>query len=186
MRALRKALPAEDIVYLGDTARLPYGTKSGEVVEQFALENGQFLLTQQVKMILIACNSASAYAFQTLSEQLNVPVLGVIEPSCQKAVQVSEQGHIGVLATEATVSSGVYSSTLHRMKKGLDVRQQSCSLFVPLVEEGWVNHVVTSLVVEQYLQNFVETLDTLILGMHTLSAVNSSYSIICWKQCSYC
>lgn len=165
LKSLRRALPSEHLIYFGDTARLPYGTKSPDVVRHFSVEIARFLKKKKIKLFVIACNSASAMALEAIKRALDVPVLDVIGPAVRTAVAVSPRGRIGVIATTATIESGAYERVLGRRlgRTGFPVR--ACPLFVPLVEEGWWEHRVSSLVAREYLAGFKKKrLEALILG----------------------
>ncbi|MCK4764045.1 MAG: glutamate racemase [Candidatus Aminicenantes bacterium] len=163
-KALKEQLPAEKVIYLGDTARLPYGSKSAETIIKFSDGNALFLLTKNVKIIVVACNSSSSYAVPYLQDKFDIPVLGVIEPGAEAAVKHSKS-KIGVIGTSATIKSGAYEKTIVEKKPGVKVISRDCPLFVPLVEEGWIDHKVTKLVVEEYLLPLKEQgIDTLVLG----------------------
>ncbi len=165
VRELFRVLPAESIVYFGDTARLPYGTKSRETVTRFSLEIAAFLSRQDIKCLLVACNTASSYALDTLSHRLDVPVVGVIEPAARAAVAASPHHRIAVIGTQATVASGAYAAAIERLAPGATVTSRACPLFVPLVEEGWIDHRVTRSVAEEYLADLRSAgLESLILG----------------------
>jgi glutamate racemase len=160
--ALRRRLPRESILYLGDTARLPYGTKSQATVCRYTERNLSFLLARGVKAVVVACNTASALALPELA--LPVPTWGVIEPGAEAACRVSA-GRVGVIATEATIASGAYTRALHRRRPDLAVLARACPLFVPLVEEGWHDDPVTERVAERYLGPLSAAgMDTLVLG----------------------
>jgi glutamate racemase len=162
VEALRQALPGESILYLGDTARLPYGTKSARTVTRYTQRNVDFLLERGVKAIVVACNTASALAMDELES--NVPTWGVIEPGAQAAAAVSS-GRVGIVATESTVESGAYPAALARYRPDLETLSQACPLFVPLVEEGWHEDPLARLVGERYLAPLIDSgIDTLILG----------------------
>ncbi len=162
MAALRRRLPGERIVYLGDTARLPYGTKSPATVRRYTKRNVDFLLRHGVKGVVVACNTASALALDTL--KVEVPIWGVVEPGAEVAAAISS-GRVGVLATRATVLSDAYSKALKRIRPELVVESQACPLFVPLVEEGWYDDPVTEAVARRYLETLVaKQVDTLVLG----------------------
>lgn len=163
-KALKEKLPNEKVIYLGDTARVPYGSKSPETIIRFSDGNSLFLLTKNVKIIVVACNSASSHAVQYLQDKLDIPVLGVIEPGAEAAAGSSEK-KIGVIGTTATVKSGAYEKAILEKKPGTQVVSQACPLFVPLVEEGWIDHKVTRLVAEEYLLPLKDKgIDTLVLG----------------------
>ena len=165
LRALMARLPNESTLYLGDTARLPYGTKSAEVVTRYSLKNAQFLTERGIKLLVVACNTASAVALPTLRERLEVPVLGVIVPGAEAAAARSRSGRIGVIATPGTIRSGAYQQALVQARSGVFVHPQACPLFVPLVEEGWVEGEVPRAVAERYLAAFDGlNIDTLVLG----------------------
>jgi glutamate racemase len=165
VRELFRALPEEPIVYFGDTARLPYGTKSRETVTRFSLEIATFLVRQNIKCLLVACNTASSYALDALSRRLDVPVVGVIEPAAQAAVQSSPHGRIGVLGTLATVGSRAYPEAIARVAPGAAVISRACPLFVPLIEEGWIDHPVLKEVATEYLVEMrAAHLESVILG----------------------
>jgi glutamate racemase len=158
-------LPNERIVYFGDTARVPYGTKSGETIIRYSREIVQALLKHKVKMIVVACNTASSLALDVLKKEFNVPILGVIEPGARKAVDVTRNKRVGIIATSSTVKSGKYAQKIVQLDKQIVVTSQSCPLLVPLVEEGWFDHAVTYQVAEQYLGEMKKKkIDTLILG----------------------
>lgn len=164
-RELVRALPGEQLLYFGDTARVPYGTKSGDTVIRFTLEAGDFLRDQGVKALVIACNTASAYALPALERQLSIPILGVIDSGARAAVEATRSGRVGVIATPATVASGAYERALRSLDPALAISVRACPLFVPLVEEGWTHHAVTRMVAEEYLAPIrAENVDTLILG----------------------
>ncbi|MBX5482627.1 MAG: glutamate racemase [Myxococcaceae bacterium] len=165
LRALMERLPHEATVYLGDTARVPYGTKSAEVVTRYSLANARFLLARDVKLLVIACNTASAVGLEALAQQLPIPVLGVIEPGAKVAAARTRTGRVGVIGTPGTVRSGAYARALKRARADLVVTSRACPLFVPLAEEGWTTGEVPRLVARQYLSELATTgVDTLVLG----------------------
>ena len=165
VKELMRQLPWEDIVYYGDTARVPYGTKSKEAIVRFSEENTRVLLKHKVKMIVVAWNSCSSYALATLCNQFDVPILGVINPGALKAVITTHNNKVGVIATSATIQSQKYTKTIHQYNKGIKVYSQPCPLFVPLVEEGWMNKSVAVDVAKEYLAPLIRSkIDTLILG----------------------
>jgi glutamate racemase len=165
LRSLLSILPKENFIYVGDTARVPYGTKSPETVRRFSLEIAAFLRRRRVKMIVVACNTSSALALNELRRASPFSVLGVIEPGVRAALAATGGGRVGVIGTEATIRSGAYETALRRLAPGLRVMSRACPLFVPLVEEGWVNHPVAREVARIYLAPFVRArVDTLILG----------------------
>jgi glutamate racemase len=165
VRALMKKFPNESITYFGDTARVPYGSKSVEVVQEFAIQDTEFLLEQGVKMVVVACNTASAVALETLKEKFNIPILGMILPGAHKAEKISKNRKIGVIGTIATVASQSYSKALFELDSTLEISSKACPLFVPLAEEGWVDHQATYIIAEEYLAELRrQYIDTLILG----------------------
>ena len=165
VREIFRVLPEESVVYFGDTARLPYGTKSSETVTRFSLEIASFLLRQNIKCVLVACNTASSYALEALQRRLDVPVVGVIEPAAEAAVAASPHGRIGVIGTAGTVASRAYALAIERRAPGTAILSRACPLFVPLVEEGWASHPITRAVAEEYLLELRNAdLESLILG----------------------
>jgi glutamate racemase len=167
VRELLSILPDEELVYYGDVARLPYGNKSKETVTRFSKEIVHFLLERDVKAIVVACNTASALALPELADGVGVPVVGVIEPGARAAAALAARGRgkLGVIATASTVRSGAYGKALRALAPGVEVDEQACPLFVPLVEEGWTHHDVTRLVAREYLANIAaHELDALVLG----------------------
>jgi glutamate racemase len=163
--ALRNLLPAENIFYLGDTARVPYGGKSAATIERYSLEISGLLLAEQAKLIVVACNTASALAVPRLQELLKVPVIGVIAPGARAAVSATRNGNIGVIGTRATVYSRAYERAIHTLSDGVHVHSQACPLLVPLIEEGWLDDPVTGQVIRRYLEKLLrEKIDTLVLG----------------------
>ncbi|MDR2734360.1 MAG: glutamate racemase [Spirochaetota bacterium] len=164
-RAILELLPNERIFYFGDTARLPYGSKSPETVLRFSEENVRFLLGKDVKCIVIACNTATAIALPQLAKQFPIPFLGVIEAGAERAASCTKNGRIGVIGTERTIASGAYSAALRARNPNLSVIEKACPLLVPLIEEGWVAHEAARLVVREYLDPLEAAgIDTLILG----------------------
>ncbi len=179
VRALRHYLPGESIVYLGDTARVPYGNKSPETVVRYARACVSVLLDHGIKLLVVACNTATAHALPTLERELRVPVIGVLEPGARSAAQRSRLGPIGVIGTRGTIASGVYQSALARLAPHATVLARPCPLFVPLAEEGWVEGAVPRQIAETYLAEFrAARVDSLLLActhypllMNTISAV---------------
>src|SRR5215470_17605730 len=165
LRALRARFAGEPMVYLGDTARVPYGTKSAEVVTRYSLRNAAFLVGQDVKLLVVAWNTASSVALPALRASLGMPVLGVIEPGARAAAKVSRSGTVGVIGTPGTIASGAYQRALASERPGLRIHVQACPLFVPLAEEGWVQGDVPRLVARAYLGSMRQAgIDTLVLG----------------------
>ncbi len=160
-----QALPREHLIYLGDTARYPYGNKSAEIVRRYALEDAQFLADKGVKMLVVACNTVSSTAIDVLREHFDVPIVGVIEPGAQRAAAQTRNHKIGVIGTEATIGSGAYTRALKRLVPGVEVYTRACPLFVPLAEEGWVDNEVAERTAAAYLNSLRRSgIDTLLLG----------------------
>jgi glutamate racemase len=171
MRAVSELLPREDIIYLGDTARVPYGNRAPETVRRYALNATDLLAARGVKAIVVACNTASAFALEAVKAHHEMPVLGVIEPVARTAVEMTRTGHIAVIGTRGTVRSGCYPATIERLrlvlpgKPRLVVHQVACPLFVPLAEEGWTRGDVPAEVAAKYLEEFAGSeVDAMILG----------------------
>ena len=165
-REIFRNLPNEKIIYFGDTARVPYGNKSKETIIRYSKQIANFLLTQNVKAIVVACNTASALALHELKDSLDIPVMGVVEPGAKAASIVTKNNRIGVIGTEGTVSSGLYNDILDQIKPGCEIFSQACPLFVSLVEEGMIDDEVTITMIHRYLDEMIEKddIDTLILG----------------------
>lgn len=160
-----KQLPNESIIYLGDTARVPYGTRSKEVISEFALQMVQFLIRRNVKFLVVACNTISAVAYDAIKNLSPVPILDVVKPAVIKASRVSTNGKIGVIGTVGTIKSDAYGQLLKILRPDSDVVSVACPLFVPLAEEGLNNHQVSKLIAKEYLKDLIEAkVDTIILG----------------------
>jgi len=165
VRALMERLPFENIIYFGDTARVPYGVKSVETINRYAIQITEFLLKQDVKLLIVACNTMAAVAYRAIQDLSPVPVLEVIEASAKIAVSETRSKTIGVIGTPATINSNAYARAIHQLDRDAKVFSQACPLFVPLVEEGWLEHGATRLVAEEYLKPVMaEKIDTLVLG----------------------
>jgi glutamate racemase len=167
-RALHEQLPNERFVYLGDTARVPYGTKSLATVERYAVENARFLAAHGIKMLVVACNTASALALPAIRRALNVDVVGVIGPGARAAVTAKKQAGglrtVAVIATESTVHSGAYTTAIKKADPNAEVIERACPMFVPLAEEGWADNEVTRTIAATYLADLRSRVDTLVLG----------------------
>jgi glutamate racemase len=164
-RAIQHRLPHESTIYLGDTARVPYGPKSPETVRRYSREIVEWLLGQGVKAIVVACNTATAHALESLRADAPVPMLGVIDPGARAAVDATRSGSIAVIGTAGTIGSGAYRRALFGLRPTLAVIEQACPLFVPLVEEGWVDHPATRTIAEEYLAPVQRAgVDVLVLG----------------------
>lgn len=165
VREMIRQLPEENIVYFGDTARVPYGSKSQNTIIRFSEQIIRFLKTKQVKAIVIACNTASALALEAVRDEFDVPIMGVVIPGARAAVEATKNQKIGVVGTEATVQSGMYTKVIQEMNPEIQVLEKACPLFVPLVEEGFKEHKVTQEVIEYYLESLRDTdIDAMILG----------------------
>ena len=164
-KEIMNQLPQEQIIYFGDTARVPYGNKSQDTVTAYSRQIVRFLQSQEVKAIVVACNTASAYALETIQKEIDIPMIGVVKPGARTAAKATRNGKIGVIGTEGTNNSGLYGTFLKELYPDVEVYGQACPLFVPLVEEGWVEDDITKAVCKRYLQNLQEKeVDTMILG----------------------
>ena len=165
VRAIMERLPFENIIYFGDTARVPYGVKSVETITQYATQIADFLLRQKVKLLIIACNTIASVAGEAVQERSPVPVLDVIDAGARIAAAETRTKNVGVIGTPATINSNAYARAIHRYDPDVRIYSQACPLFVPLVEEGWLDHPVTRLTAQEYLKPVVaEHIDTLVLG----------------------
>ncbi|HOV86037.1 MAG TPA: glutamate racemase [Syntrophobacteraceae bacterium] len=165
VRALMERLPFENIVYFGDTARVPYGVKSVETIAHYARQITEFLLQQQVKLLIIACNTMAAVAYQVVDDLSAVKVLDVIDAGAREAAAGTRVKSVAVIGTPATINSNAYARAIHRYDPEIRIFSQACALFVPLVEEGWLDHTVTRLTAEEYLKPVLcHSIDTLVLG----------------------
>ena len=162
MREIMRQIPKEKIIYFGDTARVPYGSKSQETVTRYSEQIVRFLRTFQVKTIVVACNTASAYALDLLEEASDVPIIGVVRPGAKVAAEVTRNGRIGVIATEATIESGIYTKYIKELNQNVAIQGKACPLFVPLVEEGLLQDPVTDEIARRYLTELIDI--DLILG----------------------
>jgi glutamate racemase len=165
VKRLIASLPNESIVYFGDTARVPYGSKSNETVIEYSIQNTKFLLQKNVKAVVVACNTASSIAIDVLKKEFDVPIIGMIEPGALSAIHNTKNNKIGVIGTRATINNKAYSNQLLKLNNHLEVFEKACPLFVPLAEEGWINHRATYEIAEEYLSELkLKVIDTLILG----------------------
>ncbi len=164
-REIMRQLPEENIVYFGDTARVPYGSKSQDNIIRFSRQIIHFLQSKKVKAIVIACNTASALALDTVKDEIDIPIIGVIVPGARAALKETKNGKIGVVGTEATIKSETYTKVIRSMNPEAQVKGKACPLFVPLVEEGFAKHRITEEVIDIYISEFKDTdIDTMILG----------------------
>lgn len=165
VRALSALLPHENIVYFGDTARVPYGPKSQQVVREYALQDTEILLQYNVKIIVVACNTVSSVALDVVQKRAKIPVFGVIVPGAEAAVKTTKNKRVGVIGTVGTILSKAYTHAIRQYDRSVTVFSQPCPLFVPLAEEGWVEHKATELIAREYLFPLIqEKIDTLVLG----------------------
>jgi glutamate racemase len=165
MKEIVKILPNEDIIYFGDTAHLPYGSKSKESIQKFSIDIANFLVKNKIKLLVVACNTASSFALEYLKEKLNIPVIGVVNPGVRSACKNTQIQRIGVIGTRGTINSNAYQNALLKIDKTLQVFSCACPLFVPLVEEGLTNSKITKDIAELYLKSLkTRRIDTLILG----------------------
>ena len=164
-REIMRQIPNEKIVYFGDTARVPYGSKSQDTVTRYSRQIVRFLRTQDVKAIVVACNTASAYALDSLEKEIDIPIIGVVKPGARVAAEVTRNGKIGVIGTEGTIGSQIYTDFIHNINPDAKVTGKACPLFVPLVEEGLLQDPVTDEIASRYLTELIDIgIDTLILG----------------------
>lgn len=165
VREIMRQIPNENIVYFGDTARLPYGSKSRETVNRYSRQIVRFLQTHHVKTIVVACNTASSYALEELEQETDIPMIGVVKPGANLAARVTRNGKIGVIATEATISSQIYTKYIKELNPTVTIYGKACPLFVPLVEEGLWQDPVTDEIARRYLSELIDIdIDTMILG----------------------
>ncbi|MCM1552629.1 MAG: glutamate racemase, partial [Butyrivibrio sp.] len=182
-REIMRQIPNEKIVYFGDTARLPYGSKSKETVTRFSRQIVRFLQTFQVKTIVVACNTASAYALDELEREIEIPMIGVVKPGAKTAVDVTKNGRVGVIATDATIGSQIYSKYIKELNKDVTIYGKACPLFVPLVEEGLWEDPVTDEIARRYLTELIDIdIDTLILGCTHYPLIRSTLGKIMGEQ----
>lgn len=164
-REIMRQIPNERIVYFGDTARVPYGSKSKDTIIKYTRQIIRFLKTENVKAIVIACNTASAFALETVKQEIDIPIIGVVKPGAKTAVATTKNNKIGIIGTEGTINSGIYTEFIHRLNPEIEVVSKACPLFVPLVEEGFIHDEITDAVAKRYLAAFEEEgIDSLILG----------------------
>ncbi|GFO58444.1 glutamate racemase [Geomonas silvestris] len=165
LKEVVRSLPQEDTIYFGDTARVPYGTKSPETVIRYSRQIANYLLSRDIKLLVVACNTASAVALSQLQRELPIPVVGVIEPGARAACQVTRSGKVGVIGTAGTIGSSAYTKAIKRINPDIEVVTKACPLFVPLAEEGWVDNEVARLAARIYLEELKDqNVDTLVLG----------------------
>lgn len=182
VKEVARLLPHEDIIYVGDTARVPYGTKSPDTIRRYAQQIAFFLLNREVKAIVVACNTVSAVALKAL-RHLPIPVLGVIEPGARAAVLTTSSLRVGVIGTPATIRSGAYKNAIQKLSPRAKVAEKACPLFVPLVEEGWENHPTTKEIAREYLKPMLSArIDTLVLGCTHYPLLKSTLQSVVGKK----
>jgi len=165
LKAIKDLLPSENLIYFGDTARVPYGTKSPKTIIKYSIQNARLLQSYGIKMLVVACNTSSAHALEILKEEFPFPVIGVVKPGAKLAVATTKSGRVGVIGTEATVKSHAYRKEIISLNPFCEVFEKACPLFVPLIEEGWLNDPVTKEVAKRYLSELIDKgIDTLVLG----------------------
>ncbi len=158
-------LPCEKIVYFGDTARVPYGSKSKKTVTKFAMQDVRFLLSKNVKAVVIACNTVSSNSIEDLKKEFDIPIFGVVEPGAKQAANVTKNTNVGVIATAGTIRSGAYERAIKQFNSNISVYSKACPLFVPLAEEGWWNDKITYLTAQKYISGLIDKkIDTIVLG----------------------
>lgn len=185
VKEIMHQMPNEKIIYFGDTARVPYGSKSKETVTRYSQQIVRFLESFQVKTIVVACNTASAYALEELEKESDIPVMGVVKPGAKAACDVTRNGKIGVIATEATISSGIYDEYIKKLNKDVTIYGKACPLFVPLVEEGLLEDPVTDEIARRYLTELIDLdIDSLILGCTHYPLIRSTLGKIMGKEVS--
>ena len=165
VKRIASYLPMEDIVYFGDTARVPYGSKSNDTIIEYGLQDAKFLMHKNIKALVVACNTVSSVALEQLKKTFDIPIIGMIEPGAKMAARESKNKRIGVIGTRSTISNQAYSKRIKKNDPSIHVFERSCPLFVPLAEEGWINHKATYDIAEEYLKEFRKIdIDTLVLG----------------------
>ena len=165
VKRLASTLPAEDVVYFGDTARVPYGSKSNTTVVEYSIQDTKFLINKNVKAVVVACNTASSVALDQLKKNFDLPIIGMINPGALLAISSTKNGRIGVIGTRATIDNKAYSNEIKRIEPSITVFEKACPLFVPLAEEGWINHKAAFEIAEEYLRELRDLkIDTLVLG----------------------
>jgi len=165
VKKMLSMLPNEEIIYFGDTARVPYGSKSNSTIIEYANQDAKFLYNKNVKLMIVACNTASSVALDNLREQFDIPIIGMIEPGSKYALSKTKNGRVGVIGTHSTIINEAYSRELKKLNGDVEVFEKACPLFVPLAEEGWTDHRATELIAEEYLEELIKKeIDTLVLG----------------------
>ncbi|MGE5804961.1 MAG: glutamate racemase [Ignavibacteria bacterium] len=165
VKKISQTFPDENIIYFGDTARVPYGSKSNSTVIEYSIQDARFLMNKGVKLIVAACNTASSVALNAVKKEFNLPVIGMIEPGAKAAAEKTNNGKIGIIGTRATINNKEYSKEIKKINPALEVYEKACPLFVPLAEEGWIKHAAVYQIAEEYLKELRgKKIDTLVLG----------------------
>lgn len=165
MKAIRALLPHENIIYFGDTARLPYGTKSRETILRYSMENASFLIQQGIKVLVVACHTACSFALEELEQKFDIPIIGVTTPMIEQVGQISPRGKIAILGTRGTIASGAYQNAIQKLLPKAEISPLACQLLVHLVEEGYIDHPITAMAIFEYLHSLKnKDIDTIILG----------------------
>lgn len=165
MKAIRALLPHENILYFGDTARLPYGTKSRETIVRYSIENASFLIQQGIKVLVVACHTACSFALEELQQKFDIPIIGVTTPMIEQVAQISSRGKIAILGTRGTIASGAYQNAIRKLLPHAEISAIACQLLVPLVEEGYIDHPITAMAIFEYLHSLKnKDIDTILLG----------------------
>ena len=182
-KTIRAYFPEEDLIYFGDTARVPYGPKSPGTIVEYSTQNARFLLQQGIKILIVACNTSSAYALDYLKNLTGIPIIGVIEPGAQMAAQVTINNRIGIIGTEATIRSEAYTKAIQKLIPEAQVFSNACPLFVPIVEEGWQDEPVAEDIARHYLDYFLDKdIDTLVLGCTHYPLLSETIQKVMGKQ----
>jgi glutamate racemase len=165
VKRIASYLPQESIVYFGDTARVPYGSKSNDKVIEYGMQDARFLIQKNVKALVVACNTVSSVALKNLKDAFDIPIIGMIEPGARMASMETKNKRVGVIGTRSTISNQAYSKAIKKLDQSIKVFEKACPLFVPLAEEGWINHKATYDIAEEYLKEIKKIgVDTLVLG----------------------
>jgi glutamate racemase len=184
-KAIREAYPEEDLIYFGDTARVPYGPKSRNTIIDYSVQNARFLLQKGIKILIVACNTSSAVALEELQKLTDIPIIGVIDPGAEMAAQQTMNQVIGVIGTEGTIRSEAYTKAIRAILPQAEVHPKACPLFVPLVEEGWLEHPASRIIIREYLDYYSDKkIDTLVLGCTHYPLLKDLISEFLGKQVS--
>ncbi|MCX5774355.1 MAG: glutamate racemase [Fusobacteria bacterium] len=183
--SLHKMLPQEDIYYFGDLAHVPYGNKSQKLIQHYSMQISKFLIEKNIKLLVIACNTATAYALEYLKENLNIPVIGVVEPGSKEAIRVSKSRNIGIIGTLGTVNSEAYINSIYALDHQVRLYQQACPLFVPIIEEGILEGKIAEEIILHYLSDISKEVDTIVLGCTHYPLLKKTIAKIINKNITY-